>query len=615
MKTLFNYSGRRMVVTVLMLSMPFFMYSQGNSEKQFLKKITKQEAALNQGQLQKLERFEQNALNKNVQLVKVGNLKALQNRGALPIKIPGRNGALVAHATSVEPVSENEFIWNGEFRRKEHGYVTIIAKDGAIYGQINIEDEIYNLQDLGNGKNALIQIDEGKYGPSECATPHGQSQGSFSAKAQSRNHCNTNVRVLVLFTNAANQVGNPQNDANLFVNQTNQACRNSAVTQHDLNFELVGVQQLAGFVENAGDILDDRRRLRLNNNARNLREQFDADLVVLLTNGNYGNNTIFGVAYLDESGDDEFGFAISEIDAAGGRFTFTHEVAHLFGARHDNDLRVGNNLSPFAHAHNFTRGWLWWRRTRRTILNGLSAGEARIQHFSNPDVQFDGRATGIANDRDNARQLEARACDIADYREFQEPMSVFISGPSTMTAGFNHTWCANVNECENVTSYTWAWSENGFTYFNFGSNRCVSRLSFPTNADRIFLRVISRCADGQTATDFHTVNISSDIFRIASTEENHTDKILQISDKLAVNVFPNPTSEVAHIKVTALEEENVEIYVVDLMGRTQKVIYKGMLDTGTHFFNEPVTDLNSGLVSIVVKTKKGVESLRLLIQR
>lgn len=104
MKNLSKRILGRMMMTVLMLSMTLFMYPQGNPEKQFLRKITHLEAALNPGQLMKLERLEQNPMNKNVQLVKVGNLKALQNRGALPVKIPGRNGALVAHATGVEAI-------------------------------------------------------------------------------------------------------------------------------------------------------------------------------------------------------------------------------------------------------------------------------------------------------------------------------------------------------------------------------------------------------------------------------------------------------------------------------------------------------------------------------
>lgn len=80
-----------------------------------------------------------------------------------------------------------------------------------------------------------------------------------------------------------------------------------------------------------------------------LRDNTDADLIVLLTNGNYGGvRGIIRDFILDRA----FGHAIVQVGAAASNAkTFSHELGHLFDARHnyDND----NSGLPYAHGYSY----------------------------------------------------------------------------------------------------------------------------------------------------------------------------------------------------------------------------------------------------------------------
>lgn len=299
-------------------------WSQSVSKEKLFTEISQKSLRLDQRQTDKLSRLQQNPLHKKVQIVKVGNLKNIQRKGALPISIPSRLGIVTAYAKSVEAISDTEYTWYGEFEGKDDGFVTIISKNGETYGQINIGDEIYSLKSLGKGQNILVEIDGSKYGEHSCATPHYKTSTNSPVDTPEINDNTTrtsncsNVRVLVLYTDAADQVGDPQNDADLFIAQTNQALRNSDINSGELTLELVDVIKLNGFVEDPNEPVLDLEALQMNSTAQHLRDnQVKADIVVLLTDGNYHNGDVEGVAFTVNAGDPDYAYAIVENVSSG----------------------------------------------------------------------------------------------------------------------------------------------------------------------------------------------------------------------------------------------------------------------------------------------------------
>ncbi len=213
-----------------------------------------------------------------------------------------------------------------------------------------------------------------------------------------RNGENCNVRVLVLFTDNADAVSNPQQLATTLIAETNSALQNSRIFSNNLRFTLVGTQRIV--FNDRGDALQRFQAGRNNAQVRQLRGQFHADLVIMLTDGNWISafGTTFGVSSLNDFNDPVDGyFATVEADAGG--FTFAHEVAHNMGARHDTDTRVpggqGNlflppNLSATAKGHS------WYKRNcffcqklyRKSVLSVRGTRGIRQPYYSNPAVRL-----------------------------------------------------------------------------------------------------------------------------------------------------------------------------------------------------------------------------------
>lgn len=138
-----------------------------------------------------------------------------------------------------------------------------------------------------------------------------------------------------------------------------------------------------------------------------LRNQYGADTVSLLVH----NIDSCGIGWM------HFGptRAFSVVDIGCGSSTFVHEVGHNMGCAHDRDNAGSQGEFPYSFGHRFfgQSGSQF-----RTIM-AYSPG-ARIQHFSNPNVNYNGTPTGIpegqANAADNAQTVNTTAPTMVDYR-------------------------------------------------------------------------------------------------------------------------------------------------------------------------------------------------------
>lgn len=320
-------------------------------------------------------------------------------------------------------VSENDYTWYGKLISQDtvdcsEGSITLISTAHGRIGHIMVDEDAYEILDLGSGKTVLSKIDDNKFTENECGvdanTPvyDEQIHGSNSTE---RNNGNCDVRCLVLFTEnaAAAEPGSMVNRVNLAINQTNMALLNSHVTPSDLRVILAGV--LPFDFEETEAIHVDAVTLASDTDVQQLRDDLEADIVVLMTDGNYAPlGSVRAIGPIDE-----FAFAIVETETATAKFTFSHELAHLFGAGHNDDDRDG-----IPHGHHFFLGL----KKKGTIMNTLPNARSRIQHFSNPDVKYSGKKTGVKDERDNARQLRNEACAVANFRETIVGFQVIITG-------------------------------------------------------------------------------------------------------------------------------------------------------------------------------------------
>ena len=111
------------------------------------------------------------------------------------------------------------------------------------------------------------------------------------------------------------------------------------------------------------------------------------------------------------------GFANSAFQAtarscAVGNLSYPHEHGHNMGLMHDPG-NGGNSLFAYGFGH-FVSGSY---RTVMSYANNCVGGCTRVPYFSNPNVTYLGAATGIANQRDNARAGNTTAPDVANFRQ------------------------------------------------------------------------------------------------------------------------------------------------------------------------------------------------------
>ncbi|MDB4673576.1 M12 family metallo-peptidase [Verrucomicrobiales bacterium] len=133
-----------------------------------------------------------------------------------------------------------------------------------------------------------------------------------------------------------------------------------------------------------------------------------ADLVAM----SVANMRIYaGLAWLGGSpGDSEF--AVFSVTLHGSLdWAFTHEIGHNLGCAHDRENAGGGGYRNYSYGYRYEGAGGNTFRTQMAYDPGV-----RLERFSNPDLQFDGRPTG-SGIADNARSIRESSVNVAAFRE------------------------------------------------------------------------------------------------------------------------------------------------------------------------------------------------------
>jgi hypothetical protein len=616
------------VIMLSFFSLLFSLNPYSQTQPVLFSSSTREALALTDQQATKLDTMIQNPIYLGHFFVQVNALAGIQEDGNIRVNLPDKQGAELFVGKAIEYTSPDDFVYYGELdpcdAQERVGYIHLLAKNGDVFGQINLEEEIYELQDYGGGKNVLFKIDPAIYTEMECGvnsvqTPQRHTGRMVQELGDSRSH-DCCVRVLFLFTRAAEAVGNPINSANLYIQQTRAAVLNSKA---NACFTLAGVAGLPEFVEDGDDTegaIETLNNVRLSPLANQLRDSFQADIVLLLTDGNWNPplGKQIGIAFLDEWGDPDFAFALAEIDAAGGLFTATHEMAHLFGCKHHDDNRGAPDFVFSARAHQFFTGFIFTKQ-RFTILRPVRDVKHKILHFSNPDVKLKNKPTGVPNQNNNEDQISAEACHVSNYLDYVPPFSVNISGPNFGQNNVLYTWCANLTSCNNLTSIVWEYSTDGFTYSTTppfpaplpAGDLCVQGI-LPWNED-LYIRVTATCEDGSTDMDWHFTQNNNQAFPCGGAQLNRKSEQIDFEAKSSASggvltkpgffrAYPNPVMEELTIEFQVAGDEKVNMELIDPTGkRIGSIVQNSSYLAGKQIETIDMTSLPSGYYFLHVK--------------
>jgi len=241
-----------------------------------------------------------------------------------------------------------------------------------------------------------------------------------------------------------------------------------------------------------------------------------------------------------------------------------------------------------------------------------------VKHYSNPNVNYVGIPTGIANERDNARTIRNNGCTVANYREeFHGTLSVVITGLTKVCEHTEETFLASVSGPPGPYTFQWQVSYNGgFTFQAIGGNTSDVMVTMPNAGLVVVLKLTATSADGQSAIDFHTVQVvpTGDVNCYRSQPSNGESASTASQDVLDLSIAPNPSSGVFSLKIFA-KNKNAPcvLEAFDNNGLKIKSIFDGQLDSGTTQTTFDCSDLPSGVYWLRLQTPSGAVTRKFTI--
>ncbi len=304
------------------------------------------------------------------------------------------------------------FSWFGHLKGQPQEQMVISAVNGFYSGALYSKQGVYEFTSAGERQMRVAVLQSNAFPDCEG--------GVVPEKLTSQDHLieaagdTDSFDVLVVYTpqarDAAGGTAAIQATAQSAVDAMNLAFNNSGV-----DAEAVLVYAGLANYNDTGSSSDDLQWVSSNSEVAALRNAYGADMVSLLAN-NIGGSC--GRGYIMTNPGPGFAGAAFQVTARGcavGNLSFAHEFGHNMGLDHNpenSNIAPANASNPWSYGH-------YHNNSYRTVLSysaQCNNGCSRRPYFSNPDVQFNGLPTGVANTRDNARTLEQTAAIVAGFR-------------------------------------------------------------------------------------------------------------------------------------------------------------------------------------------------------
>ena len=350
------------------------------------------------------------------------NSKSIENGVTqLSIVVPD-NRELILVREHLERRGKGEVAWFGVVEDEPDSEVTLTLKRGIVVGRVRVGTDVYELMSTPNKQLTIELLDDSAFPELDSDFVVIEEEPQQSAPALNNTTASeamTIIDLLIVYSNDAladaGSTAQMEAIAQAAVDAANSAFINSEMT---LRYRLVHTQHID--YNTAGTTTDDLYWVDSDPEVANLRNQYGADMVSVIVD----TPGSCGTGYVQRNPGASFApwaFQATDIDCAVGNLTFGHEHGHNLGMEHnpENSSATSSSASfPWSFAHYVNGSY----RTMMSYSAQCQNGCPRAQQISNPSVIHNGVATGISDQRDNARTGEVTGPISALFRDTVVPI-------------------------------------------------------------------------------------------------------------------------------------------------------------------------------------------------
>jgi Metallo-peptidase family M12B Reprolysin-like len=559
---------------------------------------------LNTNQTAKMTKVVTNSTNTNSVIVSVNDIFTTTLNDSLTLNLKNPNLNYSISPISIKATSINNYVWYGEFNNDDNGFMMLIKEGDDVYGQVSINGNYYSIEALGSGKSVISK--KTAFNPlNTCGTQNTISPPTTSGTGTLNSVCaNSSVtKILFLYTSGANAaVANVTQRANECINQFNTILNNSKVYPNQASVVAATPNPILYNNNITSASQNELDNLSQNSSVQNLRDQYNADIVVLLFKlaGNTGGT--YGIANINSYANNAYFLVDLDAGVFPEQLTFSHELGHLYGGRHEYTCLAGtlqcqnDNTNDQYHAFlgqyrkNFLKPYIIVKTAMYSGADNTSAD--RIMYFSNPDLKYVKKnfALGTAERENVSKKIRDRGYEVAAFRP-DGYLVANINGTDIFDPGYTYNWNAEVNCGIQPYAYEWRTSTNGGTYsIPVSTNSTLSLVMPNVPALYLWLRVTS--ADGQVVNTYKRVNNRAYLREATLRAVNSALTVNETNPYL--KIYPNPAATYTVLTLTLTEQSNVSIQFNNQAGEVHNYNY-GLLAKGEYNKRIAVNAFTSGM--------------------
>lgn len=306
------------------------------------------------------------------------------------------------------------YSWQGYASGDDTQIINISVIQDAIAGSIHTDEAVYEIQPLGNYRIKLVELKPEAFpacdGGEAVTTPLKKQQVALNKNPRATN----TVDVIVVYTPEA-RVGAGGHNAIKATAQAAVDAMNSAMVNSQVDTEVVLLYAGEVNYNDSNNSANDLSWLQGSAEVESLKNLYGADMTGLLVN-NLGGSC--GRGYIMRTPGSffrDYAVQVTRRSCAVGNLSFAHEFGHNMGLEHNPENSSATSATasyPWSFGHYHSGSY----RTVMSYSDPCAGNCTRRHYFSNPSVTYNGLATGVANERDNARTLNLTSPISAAFR-------------------------------------------------------------------------------------------------------------------------------------------------------------------------------------------------------